>query len=686
MTRVSRTIRSGLLSGAALLALAAAPVQAATAGMAKQFAAAQDLGAASSSTPLTATVHLPMRDKAGFEKALQDRYTVGSANFHQWMSSADLAAFGPSASDVAAVKTALKNFGLTVVGSNAAGTSLRVSGTAAAMKSAFGAQIHTLRLNGRTAYSNGAALKPQGALASRVSGLSGLSGVVAHPMLAHQIDEKTGKPIAGIPVSKAAAKSNAASPNAASSPLDSFTNQCFGNGSVTLADSTTTATYSGVTYAFNGKICGYTPQQVVQHYQIDKAYGYHLDGTGQTIVIVDAYGSPTALQDANTFFAAVGVKPFDDSNFQIITPAGAPTEVDYGWAGETALDIEWAHAIAPGAKIVLAVSPDNSFESFEAVLQYVIDNHVGNIVSNSWGAPENEVDGPTLDAFASLAEQAAAKGIALNFSSGDSGDNGVGSPIGSGQTPSDSPWATSVGGTSLDVPSKNGPVETAWGNYRAQIGTLSAPLNPPTQQGFYSGGGGGQSTYFAKPYFQSDLPGTGRQEPDLAMIADPYTGAILVEPQEGGPSIFTSIGGTSLACPVFSAVWALADQEAGIDLASWTFRSGSSLGAPGPLLQVFINGALDDGLPILPTQQAVGTITTASGTVTKDGFGWLGIAADPGALTTVRLRSDNGYSLLSFNTDSSLKTATGYDNATGRGIPNGAKAVDVGLAIAYGAH
>ncbi|MCQ8239811.1 S53 family peptidase [Rhizosaccharibacter radicis] len=679
MMHLSRTLRAGLMASATA-ALAILPAQAA--GLAGQLAAAQDLGSVSSTTTLSATIHLPMRDKAAFQAALKDRYTVGSASFHKWMTPAELKSFGPSTADLSAVKTALAAFGLTVSGTSASGTSVHVTGSASAIRRAFNLQVHEMRAAGRTAYASTGTFRPQGVLAGRVAGVSGLSGVVAEPMLAHQLDGN-GKPIAGIPVK---ASSNAASPNA-TSPLDSFTNKCFGEGTVTLQNATTQATYKGVTYAFGGKICGYTPQQVVQHYQIDKAYGYHLDGTGQTIVIVDAYGSPSALADANTFFNGVGVKPFDDSNFQIIYPAGQPTAVDYGWAGETALDIEWAHAIAPGAKIVLAIAPDNSFASFETVLQYVIDNHVGNIVSNSWGAAEKEVDGPTLDAFANLAEQAAAQGIAFNFSSGDDGDNGVGTPAGSGQTPSDSPWATSVGGTSLDIPSQNGPVETGWGNYRAQVGTLSSPLNPVVQQGFFGGGGGGQSAYFAKPSWQSDLPGTGRQEPDLAMIADPYTGAIIVEPTSATtPSTWTSIGGTSLACPVFSAIWALADQEAGVDLATWTFRPGSSLGAPGPLLQYMIGGALDDGLPILPTEQAVGTITTASGTVVKDGFGLLGIPADSGALTTVRLRSDGGYSILSFNTDTSLKTATGYDNATGRGIPNGEKAIEVGLAIAYGTH
>ena len=675
MNPFPRTLRARIASGAALLAASVAPLPAAASPdhLAGHLTGAQDLGPVAAGTILTATVQLPMADKAGFEAALRARYTPGNSLFRQWMTPTELASYGPKSADLAAVKRALAGYGLTVARSSANNASLLVTGPAAALTRAFGAQVHAMRLNGRNVLANTAILAPQGALAGRVGAVSGLSGGSMHPFYVHPTDA-SGEAISGIPVPAAG--------STATSPLASFTNQCFGTGSATLSNGTTSATYSGVTYAFGGLTCAYTPQQIAAHYGIDQAYGYGVDGTGQTIVIVDAYGSPTALADANAFFAATGIKPFTGDNFQIITPVGAPTAVDYGWAGEVALDIELSHAIAPGAKIVLAVAPDNNDSSLQAVVQYVIDNHVGNVVSNSYGEGETESDAATINYWNLLGEEAAASGITLNASSGDSGDYDAALGNKDVSSPSDSPWFTSVGGTSLDIPSAKGVVDTSWGNYRAQLGYTTAPVAAPVQQGFYAGGGGGESVFLAKPFWQGSLPGTGRQQPDLGMIADPYTGAIVVTPTSATtPSVFESIGGTSVASPVFSALWAMVNQTAGFNPSTGTFRAGSSFGLPGPMLPYYANVVLSDVVPLVPTGQVSGTITTNGTTTTADGFGLLGIPENPGALTTLRLRSDGGYSILSFNTDSSLATAPGYDSATGYGTPNGPGAIATALAI-----
>lgn len=674
MSASPRTPGSRLAAGAALLAACVVAVPAArAAALPGRLAGAQDLGAVAAAAVMTATVQLPMADKAGFEAALAARYTPGNPLFRHWMTASELASFGPRAGDLAAVKAALSGYGLQVVRGSANGTSLFVTGPAAALGRAFGAQIHALRLGGRSIVANTATLRPQGALAGRVSGVGGLSGGSMHPFLVHPTDA-SGQVVPGIPVPAAGA--------AATSPLASFTNQCFGTGSATLSNATTTATYSGVTYAFNGLTCAYTPQQIAAHYGIDQAYGYGIDGTGQTIVVVDAYGSPTALADANTFFAATGTKPFTSDNFQIITPAGAPTTVNYGWAGEVALDIELAHAIAPGAKIVLAVAPNNQDTSLQAVVQYVIDNHVGNVVSNSYGEGESESDAADIGYWNLLGEEAAASGITLNFSTGDDGDYNVALGVKDVSSPSDSPWVTAVGGTSVAIPSAKGLVDTSWGNYRAQLGYGNAPLTSPVVQGFYAGGGGGESKFLAKPFWQQALPGTGRQQPDLSLIADPYTGAIVVSPTSATtPSVFEAIGGTSLSAPVFSALWAMVNQTAGFNPGNGSFRAGSSFGLPGPMLPYYSGLVLSDVTPLVATRQVAGTITTGGTTKAVDGFGLLGIPSDPAALTTLRLRSDGGYSVLSFNTDSSLATGIGYDSGTGYGTPNGPGAIATALAI-----
>ena len=125
----------------------------------------------------------------------------------------------------------------------------------------------------------------------------------------------------------------------------------------------------------------------------------------------------------------------------------------------------------------------------------------------------------------------------------------------------------------------------------------------------------------------------------------------------------------------------MVNQTAGFNPRTGTFQAGSSFGLPGPMLPYYRSLVLSDVVPLAPTQQVSGSITTNGATTTADGFGLLGLPENPGALTTLRLRSDGGYSILSFNTDSSLATAVGYDSATGYGTPNGPGAIATALAI-----
>jgi subtilase family serine protease len=117
-------------------------------------------------------------------------------------------------------------------------------------------------------------------------------------------------------------------------------------------------------------------------------------GAGQTIVIIDSYGSPTIASDLHTFDAAYGLP--DPPSFQVIAPLGtvpfdSTDPVQLGWAGETTLDVEWAHAIAPGANIVLLTSPVAETQGvpgmpqFLELEQYALDHKLGKIISQSWG-------------------------------------------------------------------------------------------------------------------------------------------------------------------------------------------------------------------------------------------------------------------------------------------------------------
>lgn len=242
-------------------------------------------------------------------------------------------------------------------------------------------------------------------------------------------------------------------------------------------------------------------------------------GAGATIAIVDAFHYGSAASDLNTFSSIMGLPACTIASGcfkQVSQIGGAPrTAGNANWELETMLDIEWVHSIAPKAKILLVEGDDNSFDSLGTALEYAIGH--ADIISNSYGS--NEFDGETY--FDSL--YTANKPIL--FSSGDAGAPAT--------YPCASPGVTCVGGTTLNVNASYQRVsETAW-----------------------AGSGGGCSLYEPTPTYQSSIPTTcaSRGTPDVAAIADPATGVIVLDTGNGG---FFLVGGTSLACPVTAALYA----------------------------------------------------------------------------------------------------------------------------------
>jgi subtilase family serine protease len=169
---------------------------------------------------------------------------------------------------------------------------------------------------------------------------------------------------------------------------------------------------------------------------------------------------------------------------------------------------------------------------------------------------------------------------------------------------------------------------------------------PPDFLGFGQGGGGGESVYFAKPAYQRALPGTGRQLPDVSAVADPQTGAIIVTPNATGrKSVIEVIGGTSLASPVFSGIWALATQAAGA-------RLGQAV--PIQASHFNLNGSIVAG-----TATQVYSPPALLNLVATQPNGFVGIGAVFGG----------EHFDLGFGADSSLATTPGWDDATGYGAP-----------------
>jgi hypothetical protein len=301
----------------------------------------------------------------------------------------------------------------------------------------------------------------------------------------------------------------------------------------------------------------YTPAQIRAAYGINNL---SLDGTGQTIAIVDAYDDPDIYQALDTFDNQFGLTATGQTLYQQYGPAssfltvlnqqgqatGLPGTDPAGagnanWEMEEALDVEWAHAIAPGAKIVLVEADSQALSDLMAGVATAASQPGVSVVSLSWGFPEG-VD-VTSSEEALYDRTFSAPGVTFVASTG---DYGAADP----EYPAFSPNVVAVGGTSLTLNANNSyNSETGWGSYSASQGTLI-------------GSGGGISLYEAEPSFQQGVQSTGyRTTPDVSFVADPATGAWIADPYNlpaGNP--FEVVGGTSLSAPAWAGLLALVNQ------------------------------------------------------------------------------------------------------------------------------
>jgi len=207
----------------------------------------------------------------------------------------------------------------------------------------------------------------------------------------------------------------------------------------------------------------YQAAQIQNAYNITPLLNRGINGAGSTIVIVDAFGSPTIASDLQTFDAVMGLP---NPSFTQITPAGSPPPFDindpnqFSWAVETTLDVEWAHVTAPDANIVLAVAPSNNDSDILNTTKYVVDHNVGEVISQSFGEAEACMDPTLLSEQHAVFADAVSKGITLFASSGDSGASqpscdGTGALF-AASTPASDPNVTAVGGTTLTADPSTG--------------------------------------------------------------------------------------------------------------------------------------------------------------------------------------------------------------------------------------
>jgi subtilase family serine protease len=313
----------------------------------------------------------------------------------------------------------------------------------------------------------------------------------------------------------------------------------------------------------------YSPQEIRHAYGVDGLLNAGNVGAGQTIVIIDSFGSPTLASDLATFDASYGLP--DPPNLTVLAPLGTvPFDVTNddmtGWAGETTLDVEWAHAMAPGASIVVLTSPVSETEGvqgmpeFLALEQYALDHHLGQIISQSFGATENTLFTPAgrqvFNGFERMYATAALRHVTVLASAGDDGTANVDINMNPYTTPTviypgSSPLVTSVGGTSLFADTEgNYQSETVWDNETGATG-------------------GGISQTFAEPIYQRLLPpatqrqlGGHRGIPDISWNADPET-PILIYLSFLGPDNegYYFVGGTSEGAPQWAGLVADLNQS-----------------------------------------------------------------------------------------------------------------------------
>jgi hypothetical protein len=539
--------------------------QAATSGL-------RTIGAASPTAEVTTDVFLAYNSSAlaAFATSVS---TPGSDDYQHFLTPAQVQArFGPSPAQVDAVEQWLRNAGLSVTRTNA--QQLTATGTAAQIDAAYDTTLERYSdAKGSFTAPSSAASVPADVSGSVLSVL-GLSSREPFEQPASLVSEDSARstvhPAADHPGTAGAPTPTATPPYLAPTPCSSYYGQ--------LADTTDPA-FNGVQDPY--AVCGYTPSQIRSAYGVA---GISNDGKGVTVAIVDAYSNPTLEADANEYSTNRGEPPFTAGQFSVTTDSADWTDETgcggpSGWAGEQALDIDAVHAIAPAATVAYYGANSCFDDDFIATLGNIITNHLADVITDSWGEPifdSPDVPQAVLNEYTQLFETAAATGIEVSFSTGDCGDENPSTNCGSEDGtallqpdfPDSDPWVTAVGGTSVEI-GQSGTVEQVypWGTDESVLSSGSWVL-----QGWIYGGGGGTSYSFAQPSYQSGVVPTSLSEtelngstsatpmrvvPDLALDADPGTGLLIGFTQSvSGSTEYaeTDYGGTSLASPLFAGL------------------------------------------------------------------------------------------------------------------------------------
>ncbi len=325
----------------------------------------------------------------------------------------------------------------------------------------------------------------------------------------------------------------------------------------------------------------YTPSDIYAAYGVDALHAEGTTGKGETIIIVDSYGSPTVQQDLNRFSDTFGLPR---TTIQFIYPDGTPTFNNSvngsqpGWAFETSLDVQWTHAIAPDAQIVLVVAnpaETQGVQGFPSIFkgeQMAINAYPGAVMSQSFAVTEqsfNSAAGVQVSRFDPVYQSAVNNHVTVLGSSGDSGTanadkQGNVFPFPTVNWPSSDPLVTSAGGTWLQYGWTWNPSSPTDTSFLTTPGSRTeAVWNEPFIE---AAGGGGRSVLFSTPDFQSAIPQSllngARGLPDLSWNAA-VDGGVLVYTSFPGTRVgWHIVGGTSAASPQLAGLIALTNQLA----------------------------------------------------------------------------------------------------------------------------
>jgi subtilase family serine protease len=656
----------------------------------KYVATAKNLGTVDPTKIIEVSFWLAPLNRAELDAMAKQLYDPTSPTFRHFLTQSQIAnTFAPTSTQMKVVKQFLQSNNLKVMQVGPMNFFVHAQGTVGDIENALHVQLNqyqvgnqVMRANDRDPYVDGAA----GPLVRAISGLD--SGEYAHPLATRVARTASGKAMAATAVTGA--------------DSSFYSNNCFDKTETDVFSTNNDGEFPIGTYKGNhlnlqsltSAGCGYTPPMIQAAYGLKALYAEGYDGTGQTIGIIDWCGSLTIQSDANAFSARFGLTPLTSSNFAItyvpkVSTCQAMDQVEIN------IDVEWAHAIAPGANINLIVPPSASFADVDEAEFTAVTYGLANVISGSYGSLESFTPTTILDTENLINEIAAVSGISANFSSGDQGDFtffGIPPTV---SAPADSPYATAVGGVTLALQADNSIAwQAGWGNNETLLAEEGFVFDPPGFFGFIGGSGGGPSNCvnvdanfnclsgFPKPPYQKVLPGKYRQLPDISWLADPFTGAVIaISVPFQVPSLTWQVwGGTSLSCPMFSALWAIANQEA-----------GAPLGLAAPYLYSLPAGAVTDIVPVGSTHNVTGSIQESA--TTKVPYSAAQMLGIPPSVPTKFVSAIWDYAplqstgvVVSFGMDcsgegpadffgtlctdaSALKTKIGWDNVTGVGVP-----------------